>query len=429
MRRAIPLTLLLCLLGVSPACSETVRAVDVSLSADQWQEDLDYLARELPRRHVRSFGRTSQADWNRAVEGLRDDIPKLRSDRVVIELGRLVALIGDGHTELVPFQRGTGFRRLPLVFSFFESETRIIAVAPGHEALLGARVISIGGRPIEAIRDALGNLVARDNDSELLHSGPEYLATAEVLAALGAGKPTDPFALSVVSEAGAPEQVTVPVLSQEALSSIRWINARDHANVEAPLASQNQSKDYWYRYLEDHRLLFVKYNRCQDQEGEPTIRRFVKELFVFAEEHPVEKIVLDLRHNPGGDNKKNSPLVKGAAKWTLSNPDGRLFVLTGRMTFSAAVDAVIRLDHEAGAILVGAPPRGRPNTLGDVETLVLPRSGLRVDYSTKEYERMPELADAAYLPIEIPTSQRWADFVAGRDLALQAVIAFDSGRD
>ncbi len=92
-------------------------------------------------------------------------------------------------------------------------------------------------------------------------------------------------------------------------------------------------------------------------------------------------------------------------------------------------DAAIRLDHEAKAILVGEPPRGRPNTVGDVETLVLPRSGLRVDYSTKEYKRMPELADAAYLPIDVPILSRWADFIAGRDPILEAVIDYGSGGD
>ena len=166
----------------------------------------------------------------------------------------------------------------------------------------------------------------------------------------------------------------------------------------------------------------MKYNRCQDQDGEPTIRRFSKELFEFADARAVERLVLDLRHNAGGDNKKNKPLIDGIARWKSSNTKGRVFVLVGRMTFSAAMDAATRLAHDA--IFVGEPPRGRPNTVGDVETLVLPRSRLRVDYSTKQYRRMPELGDAAYFPIDVPANSQWADYIAGRDPVLEAVLDF-----
>ncbi len=424
MRQTAQLALCLYLSFVSSACSAADRPVNVSLSGTQWQEDLDHLARELPRRHVGPFERVSHEEWNRAVKEFRGSIPELTADRVVIGFGRIVALLGDGHTELIPFQRGTQFRRLPLVFHFFGSDTRIVAVAPGHESLLGAQVIAIGGRPIEALREALRPFVARDNDSELLHSGPEYLATPEILAALGAWGSTGPVALSLVSQEGDREQVAVPASSRDALRQVQWINAREQAGVEAPLASQNLSKDYWYRYMEENRLLFVKYNRCRDQDGEPKIRRFARSLSDFTEAHPVERLVVDLRHNAGGDNKKNAPLIETITRWKSMNAGGRVFVLVGRMTFSAAMDAAIRLAKETEAVFVGEPPRGRPNTVGDMETLTLPRSGLRVDYSTKRYSRMPELADAAYLPIDLPTESGWVDFISGRDPALEAVLDF-----
>ena len=71
LRQTAQLALCLYLSFVSSACSAADRPVNVSLSGTQWQEDLDHLARELPRRHVGPFERVSHEEWNRAVKEFR----------------------------------------------------------------------------------------------------------------------------------------------------------------------------------------------------------------------------------------------------------------------------------------------------------------------------------------------------------------------
>ncbi|ANM31493.1 hypothetical protein ABI59_20875 [Acidobacteria bacterium Mor1] len=406
------------------ACGAADQPVRVELPAEAWLEDLDALARELPSRHVRPFHHVSEEQWRKTVADLGRRIPDLSESEIVVELTRLVALLGDGHTELLPHQSGTGFHRLPLVFREFADGMRVIAVAPGQERLLGATVQKIGGRSVEQLLEAVAPLVARDNDMELLHSGPEYLATPEVLAYIGAAVSPDEVPLTVSGSGGDTEDHVVSSIPRTGLGEVRWIRGREQAGGETPLMAKNPAKDYWFERVEEHGLVFVKYNRCDDQGGEPSIRRFAKLLSKQAAPREFGKLVLDLRHNSGGDNKKSKPLVDFAVRWKESMPERQVFILVGRMTFSAAMDAVLQLRRRAAPILIGERPRGRPNTVGDVETLRLPNSGLRLDYSTRIYDRAPDLASEAYLPLDVPAPSTWEDYVSGRDPSLEAAIAY-----
>jgi hypothetical protein len=61
---------------------------------EAWREDLAFFARELPRRHTRPFGVLPEERFRAAVLDLDRRIPEL-------ELARLAASIGDGHTDPV----------------------------------------------------------------------------------------------------------------------------------------------------------------------------------------------------------------------------------------------------------------------------------------------------------------------------------------
>jgi hypothetical protein len=81
----------------------------------------------------------------------------------------------------------------------------------------------------------------------------------------------------------------------------------------------------------------------------------------------------------------------------------------------------IDLDQRAGAVLVGEPSAGRPNHYGEVKSMRLPHSGMRVFYSTKYFSRYEKDTDALYPDI----SARWsfADITTWNDEAMEAVRA------
>ena len=53
------------------------------------------------------------------------------------------------------------------------------------------------------------------------------------------------------------------------------------------------------------------------------------------DEGGVDRVVVDLRNNGGGDNRRYGPLLEALRDPRIDRP-GRLFVLIGRLTFSAA---------------------------------------------------------------------------------------------
>ena len=73
-----------------------------SSSVRQWREDLAYLARELPRRHKNLFHTISRQQFDSALRALERKLPGLARHQVIVELARLVALVGDGHTNIAP---------------------------------------------------------------------------------------------------------------------------------------------------------------------------------------------------------------------------------------------------------------------------------------------------------------------------------------
>src|SRR6267143_154269 len=61
------------------------------------------------------------------------------------------------------------------------------------------------------------------------------------------------------------------------------------------------------------------------------------------------------------------------SKLRSSTAKGHLFVITGRLTFSAAMNLASRLEHETHATFVGEPTGSRPNHYGEAVTLTLPQ--------------------------------------------------------
>src|SRR5262249_34558244 len=94
------------------------------------------------------------------------------------------------------------------------------------------------------------------------------------------------------------------------------------------------------------------------------------------------RVVLDLRHNYGGEVGAVNPFINLFAGTAVDVP-GRLFVITGRNTFSAASLMVARLVAKSSAELVGEPMGGCPTAYGNAGDMTLPFSGITVSVATQ----------------------------------------------
>jgi C-terminal processing protease CtpA/Prc len=149
---------------------------------------------------------------------------------------------------------------------------------------------------------------------------------------------------------------------------------------------------------------------------------FSREVLAFADTHPVKRFVIDLRENDGGDSSLAQPLITGIKQRATLNQRGHLFVIVGRGTFSSAILNALDLKNKTQAIFVGEPTGGKPNHYGEFQEFTLPNSRLRVGYSTKYFTYSQD--DTPFFVPDVPVELSSADYFAGRDPMLDAILAY-----
>lgn len=208
----------------------------------QWCADLDYLAQALEREHRDLFHSVSRRRFDAAVRSLRARIPALAGHEIVVELARLVALVGDGHTRL-QLTEVPGFRRYPLRLYHYADGLFVQAIARGHAGAAGARLLAIGDMPAIDAYDTMRPLISRDNGMGVRAAAPDLLTIPEVLQARGVL--ADPERAAYVVQRPGGERTTCILSPAEALPA-DLADARGDAAVEPPP---------WLQRSSEHRLV------------------------------------------------------------------------------------------------------------------------------------------------------------------------------
>jgi hypothetical protein len=407
-----------------PVVTVSAQTAPAKLTAAQWQADLRFMTEHLVRQHPNAYRRVKQADFEAAVNQFYDRIPALTEDEILTGFMRIVAMVRDGHTNFVPhsFFRSGMF---PVQFYVFSDGLFIRSAEPKYREIVGGKVVRIGDTPVDEAMKRVSELAFSDNEMGQKELAPFLLPIPEVLAGLKIN-PTGQ-ALKLTVQVGA-EQKTVeiaadPALTPQPMTPADWITA--DAGTAKPLYLRHAGELYWFEYDQSHKLLYVQQNVVQNKPDE-TLAAFYERALAFANAHPVEKIVIDLRNNGGGNNGLNRPpviaLIK--SKWDLP---GRLFVITGRATFSAAQNFVNEFEKYTTAIFVGEPTAAHPNAYGDNRAITLPNSKIEVRVSTLYWQDMDPRDERTWTAPQIAAEVSSDDFHLGRDPVLDAVINYVPG--
>jgi tetratricopeptide (TPR) repeat protein len=201
-----------------------------------------------------------------------------------------------------------------------------------------------------------------------------------------------------------------------------WVDARG-APDDWPLWLRQPGNKFWFAYLAPARALYVQFSEVGNKPDQ-TVAQFADSLFAFARAHPVDRLVLDLRLNGGGNGALNRPLVLGLIRADSLGGRGHLFVLIGRRTFSAAQFLVSDLERWTDAIFVGEPTASRGNHYGDSYRIRPPNSGVTVRVSTLYWQFSDPRDLRPWTPPEVATELTFDDYRRNRDPALEAALAW-----
>src|SRR3954451_5910164 len=399
---------------------------------EAWREDLAYMAREMPRRHRNLYHTVSRERFDSAVAALHHRIPRLERHEVIVELARIAALVGDGHTNIAPTRDSAiGFRTLPVKLYFFRDGLFIRAADRQHASLAGAKVIRIGPvTPEEAYRRVRA-LIGQDNAMGSRVFAPFLLAMREVLHALRLS--TDRDSAEFVVERGGRQSIVRlgprgPVSLMPSDTDVSWspdsgwVDMRS-SQEPAPLwLRRNPHDEYWLQYLPDSHLVYLQFNKVGDKEGE-SLEEFSSRLMALLDTADVRRVALDLRLNRGGNGSLNRALILSLIKARKLDRAGSLFVLIGRSTFSAAQFLVNELERYTNALFVGEPSGGKANSYGDSRKIMLPHSGITVRVSTLWWQ-VDERDKRQWKAPDIAAELTSSDYRNNVDPALQAVLDY-----
>jgi tetratricopeptide (TPR) repeat protein len=400
--------------------------VDVShMSRDEgWRYDLDLLAREIKRAHYSPFRKISRQEFDLEVDKLRREIPQLSDNQIMVGLRRIIRRVGDGHSGISsPHGPDAPKELAPVEFYLFAEGVFITSAHPRHADLAGAQVLRIGGHPVEEVVQALDQVIPQDNSMGLLWLSPLFLRYPRVLNGLGMVPDDKSLPMTVRGAQGKERDVILPADSAEPEPS--WISARKNAPAPEPLYLKKQRDPYWFEYVPEKKLVYFQYNQVWEEGQKETIKQFSERLFKFIDQNDVARLVIDMRWNGGGNNFLNEPIVHGLIRCDKVNQKGKLFVIVGRDTFSAAMCGAAQIERETNAIFVGEPTGSSPNFVGESAVMVkLPYSNLRASISDLYWENSVAMDYRTWIPPQIYAPPTFAMFRANRDPAMEAILAY-----
>ena len=155
-----------------------------SADLDRAEGDLDLLLELLEAIHPEPFHGVPRSDWVARLEEIRAALPDVAPEATMVAVMELVAVLSregrDGHQIAFPPDGGP---MLPIrVFEFSDGLFVTDALDPD---LVGARILSVAGRPIDEVLAALEPLVPRDSPATVPAFRPFFLLRADVLEGLG----------------------------------------------------------------------------------------------------------------------------------------------------------------------------------------------------------------------------------------------------
>lgn len=400
-----------------------------SLTPAQWREDLQYFATHMEQTHQNLFHTMKREQFQAELKNLDQKIPSLSYDEILVELMRIVARVGDGHTHPRLLQQFNSV--YPLRLYLFKDGLFVRAATPDYREAVGARVLKIGNASATEALKRVREIAWHDNDMGVKALSPQLLVVPEILKGLHlTNSMTTAFVLEKDGRQTTLElKPSVPIIN--VLRDPSWIDARAAAKLATPLWLRDRHNNFWFEHLKEPNLLYVQYNEVQDKPAHggaaaETVEAFFNRVFEYIETNKVDKLVLDLRLNGGGNNYLNLPLTIGAIKSRV-NQRGKLFVIIGRDTFSAAQNAVNELEKYTKAIFVGEPTAGRPNHFGDARPVQLPNSKIVIQASTLWWQDLDPRDRRPWTAPEIAAEMTSADYFANVDPAMNAILDFRPG--
>ena len=375
--------------------------------------------------HPRGREAAADADWHARWDRLATQADTASDGVYIVAMRRALAWFRDGHTSVAvhaiggetpePLKGGEWALKAPLKLSVFDDGLWVTVAGEEAGDIIGRRVTAINGMNVNDLMRRHADAWTGTDAWAHAWAGEVFIGLGD-LTGLGVAQGRGPVRYAVEGPDGSLiERNLAPV------ATVPQMRLVPHPPGDIERWTAEAGGRNFMRLLEEGRTLFVSLDEMNDVDGHGIID-LIRAILVAMAEPALQRVVIDLRRNGGGNNGFGEPLRKALERSRFNHPGG-LYVLAGPRTFSAAQNLATRLERETYAIFAGGPTGGIPNHYGDARRTIGEATGVPVYVSTLPWFDSAPQDERSWILPDLVTDWTYADWAAGRDPALTAVLA------
>jgi hypothetical protein len=374
------------------------------LSPAQWREDLQFAVDTFLARD-RSFSPATREQFRAAIGKLQQTVESKTDEQIIVELAKAVALAKNAHTRLYLVRNRTELRRYPIRVWWFPEGLYVVRTTPEYSSLLGARILRIAGRSVQQVKNEVAPLYA-GNEAWRTYLSAYTMTSPDVL-----------MGLNLISQSGRTEVVFIDRQGRKGRRELEpltlhrsdqpteswwdlcpkrprndgeWVSALTVPVARQPFYMLDTERSYWSHYLPEDRILYLQFNRSGNATSGESLAEFGRRTVAEIQTKAVSKIVVDVRFNTGGDLSIGRPFINQLGAYAKEHKI-KVYVITGRATFSAGIYHAMQLRQFAKAILVGEPFGDVLDFWSEGGNLLTPNSRLSLHFADRLHSYSPRV--------------------------------------
>ena len=404
-----------------------------------------------------SFTVAARAQAEKLLADYESEASEYTDAAFYMAVRRLVGLAENGHSNVSSQPIYQQFGLLPLRTYWFSDGLYVVRAQRKYEELLGARITAIEGTPLKDLEARLMQYHGGNRPAFRRFAAMPLMLSPTVLNAIGVAASPDELTLELMGADDTVTEVTIAVepgpvrvggtapwrlLVATSLpgEGTGWVAARD-PEASRPLYLRGVGSRFRSEWFADD-VAYIQFRANIGRPGD-SVRDFTAEVQEQLDARPPRAIILDNRHNGGGDLTRTADFALGLPE--LVREGGRVYVLTDHGTFSAGIYTSFfpKAADSERTVIVGEQVGDFPAFWAEApDAVVLPQSGIRIGYAKQFHDIGNGCHDRSIchlgrvarwniavgsLDPDLPVRTTFAAFVAGDDPVLERVLAEIAG--
>ena len=365
--------------------------------AEAREQDIRYL-RNLTK-YDRSFSDAARVEFETVVDRLAANAASMSKAELYLGASEAAALADNGHTGTSARPLYREFNRIGVKLYWFADGLYVVRAHNDLSDLVGARLTAIEGRSVEDVVAALAKYAGGPPQWRKLYA-PLHMESPEIMHAAGLAASPDALTVTIETAEGATSDVLLAGSNspgQDELPTRRpwmvmkpmplpdegadWTLALSGAGDDVPMFLRDSDNMHYSAPLPGGHYLRTQITF--DPDDETSLSQFYANSLQNYEDGSLDYLVIDLRFNPGGDYTRVLDFVQTAP--AKVNEDGRLYIVVGPQTFSAAIVTAAMLKYYGGdkSMIVGTSMGDRAQFWAERGLpFELPNSKFYINYAT-----------------------------------------------